>query len=106
MSLSISFFCFLLFVFVSFVFSSSLSVSFHPPSVVDYKARLRECSDSSHCGPLLDAVPSCLTSCISLSCHHTVYGEPSEALEPGELDTARWKDFEKCAQQESKKSNK
>jgi hypothetical protein len=82
----------------------SISVSFDPPSSLDYKHRLRECSSSSHCGPLLDTIPSCLTSCISPSCHASVYG--SDELEPGETNAAKWKEFEKCGQQESKQNAK
>ena len=48
-----------------------------------------------------DEADNCLNECASPACYREVYA--AAPLEPGEVDRARWGEFQQCARDEAKR---
>jgi hypothetical protein len=69
----------------------------------EWKTKRGECL-RGECNNLhLDENDNCLNLCTSNNCYEEVYGNTNGgALEPGEVDSARWHRFQRCARGEIK----
>mmetsp|Transcript_8047 Transcript_8047/g.11630 ORF Transcript_8047/g.11630 Transcript_8047/m.11630 type:complete len:151 (+) Transcript_8047:124-576(+) len=62
--------------------------------------------ERENCGELLPEENSnCVLECLSLKCYQEIYGE-LEALEDGEIDVQRWRQFETCAKDQRREERK